>query len=562
MDEKLLAEKSFILIDLQTTGTQPNHASVIEVAWAIVCASSDLDAIEWQSHLIALSEGETLPRSIQKLTGISQAAIEKAELTADELAKLWKELFSKRPELPLLVHYTRFKLPFIEQILGPAAADLHLADRTFCTFQMGKRLLPHLKSHSLRALAGQAGYSLAQHKRALDHAQAMAHLWKSWGDSGALHLAYRGPETMLALKPLTLPTQDADALRKKRLALPDEPGVYIFRDQSQRILYVGKALRLKQRVNSYFRGRKTKGSHLNEMLVRVSDLEVRVCLSELDALVFESDTIKTHDPPYNRLLKTSDRQLQWLSSSEGKPSRGPLASQWTWRLAHSLQHLPLEEVVAGLQPFFKEPETAIEMLRSGIELLATRYELPLAADSSGWWPSLLAKIWDLERPKLASRNNEVKAEAEEKLDAESEDADEEIEEEKDYRFATSDEVADFLEENLRHLAAQLYRSRWLERLMDAEILWTSDRAAQAQKIRCEGGRISIQRSERDETLPSPPHYSRSREARRQAFDLGAFDRLGILYREIRRGLRRGDHVLLCLRPGLILDEASLKNLIL
>src|SRR5690606_6662182 len=92
-----------------------------------------------------------------------------------------------------------------------------------------------------------------------------------------------------------------------RLSLPDRPGVYLFKGSDGRILYVGKATSLKARVNSYFRGRKTKGSRLNELRAQIRDVEVRAVDSPLHAALVENDLIKQIDPPYNRALRQGTR---------------------------------------------------------------------------------------------------------------------------------------------------------------------------------------------------------------------------------------------------------------
>jgi len=78
------------------------------------------------------------------------------------------------------------------------------------------------------------------------------------------------------------------------------PGVYIFRDIKKSILYVGKAKNLRKRLSQYF----NPGSvRKQDMLSKASDVEFLSCQSEQEALVLESHLIKTHYPPFNRLLK-------------------------------------------------------------------------------------------------------------------------------------------------------------------------------------------------------------------------------------------------------------------
>ncbi|MCR4791615.1 MAG: excinuclease ABC subunit UvrC [Lachnospiraceae bacterium] len=85
--------------------------------------------------------------------------------------------------------------------------------------------------------------------------------------------------------------------------LPTEPGVYIMRDENDTIMYVGKAVNLRNRVRSYFRSNIGRGPAIDNMVARIDHFEFIVTDSELEALVLENNLIKEHSPKYNTLLK-------------------------------------------------------------------------------------------------------------------------------------------------------------------------------------------------------------------------------------------------------------------
>ena len=85
--------------------------------------------------------------------------------------------------------------------------------------------------------------------------------------------------------------------------LPSEPGVYIMRDADDRILYVGKAVSLKNRVRQYFQSSRGKSPKIVRMVSSIDHFEYIVTDSELEALVLESNLIKEHRPKYNTMLK-------------------------------------------------------------------------------------------------------------------------------------------------------------------------------------------------------------------------------------------------------------------
>ncbi|MCI5801193.1 MAG: excinuclease ABC subunit UvrC [Oscillospiraceae bacterium] len=92
-------------------------------------------------------------------------------------------------------------------------------------------------------------------------------------------------------------------LREKVRLLPKEPGVYLMRDKNDRIIYVGKAKALKNRVSSYFRSVEKHTEKVYKMVENVYDFNTIVTDSEFEALVLECSLIKQHAPKYNILLK-------------------------------------------------------------------------------------------------------------------------------------------------------------------------------------------------------------------------------------------------------------------
>lgn len=85
--------------------------------------------------------------------------------------------------------------------------------------------------------------------------------------------------------------------------LPAKPGVYIMHDDRDAIIYVGKAISLKNRVRQYFQSSRNKGVKIEQMVTRIARFEYIVTDSELEALVLECNLIKEHRPKYNTMLK-------------------------------------------------------------------------------------------------------------------------------------------------------------------------------------------------------------------------------------------------------------------
>lgn len=110
----------------------------------------------------------------------------------------------------------------------------------------------------------------------------------------------------------------AEAVSTKLTTLPPKPGCYQFKDQSGVILYVGKAVNLRNRVRSYFQKSANHTPKIRRLVSATMDLEVIVTASELEALVLECSLIKKHQPHYNVRLR-DDKQYPYLCLTTAEP---------------------------------------------------------------------------------------------------------------------------------------------------------------------------------------------------------------------------------------------------
>ena len=99
--------------------------------------------------------------------------------------------------------------------------------------------------------------------------------------------------------------------------LPDKPGVYIMHGTSDEIIYVGKAIILRNRVRSYFRESTVKSPKIQKMVSQITRFEYIVTDSELEALVLENNLIKEHNPKYNTMLK-DDKTYPYIKVTLGE----------------------------------------------------------------------------------------------------------------------------------------------------------------------------------------------------------------------------------------------------
>src|SRR5438552_2901561 len=109
-----------------------------------------------------------------------------------------------------------------------------------------------------------------------------------------------------------------EALERKVAALPDGPGVYLWKDARGEIIYVGKAARLRQRVRSYLQDDFTDSPKHRALVAEIADLDTIVVGSEPQALFLENNLIKEHQPRFNIALR-DDKSYPSIMVTLGEP---------------------------------------------------------------------------------------------------------------------------------------------------------------------------------------------------------------------------------------------------
>ena len=108
----------------------------------------------------------------------------------------------------------------------------------------------------------------------------------------------------------------AGKLEEKLKRLPAKPGVYLFRDERDQVLYIGKAKSLRPRVRSYFQAGAEPRSTIAQLPERIADIEVIVTDTEVEALHLEQNLVKRHRPPFNVRLR-DDKSFPYIAVTVG-----------------------------------------------------------------------------------------------------------------------------------------------------------------------------------------------------------------------------------------------------
>ncbi len=154
-------------------------------------------------------------------------------------------------------------------------------------------------------------------------------------------------------------TEKIKELRKKAMALPLQPGVYLMKNKDKEIIYVGKAKALKNRVSSYFASQTNMQTKVRKMVSHVDDFDYIITDSEFEALVLVCSLIKQHMPKYNILLK-DDKGYHYIKVTNSPYPRIQFAMQKTddgsTYIGPYTSSYIVREAVDAAQKIFKLPQ--------------------------------------------------------------------------------------------------------------------------------------------------------------------------------------------------------------
>lgn len=309
----------YAIVDIETTGSYASENSITEIAILIHNGKYVLE--KYQSLINPL---KPIPFHIQALTGITQDMVEDAP-TFKEVAPKIFDLLNKRI---FVAHNVNFDYSFIVQQLQFAGYDWKAPK--LCTVRLSRKIFPNLASYSLGKLCMNLGIPLHDRHRAMGDAEATTILFEKLVQEDTSNLI---ATTLKKTKEHRLPTHinEEDFLR-----LPESAGVYLFRNRSEKIIYVGKAINIKKRVLSHFSGNNSslKRQHfINE----ICSIDFEESGTELMALLMECQLIKQHWPIHNRALKKFEPKFALIQYEDQNGYIRLLVSPYN-KSAHAIQY--------------------------------------------------------------------------------------------------------------------------------------------------------------------------------------------------------------------------------
>ena len=289
-----LATAEFLAVDTETNGLAGDLCELTEVGAVLVGGGELHDTFD-----SVVRTERPLSRGIQRFTGITQAMIDAAPEPREVLAEL-SDLLDGRV---LVAHSARFDRRVLRQAFERAGLDWP-SPPVLCTVQLARRFAPLARKRGLASLADSLGIEVCEVHRALPDALTCARVFcalfprlcanaVSVADAAEL---MRGRRRARKTEPgERIPPEERPDLS----TLPDDPGVYVFRDERGRPLYVGKSVSLRTRARAHF----CAPAGWTE---RADVVDYRPTNSELGALVLENRLIKAWKPTGNKKLKRTD----------------------------------------------------------------------------------------------------------------------------------------------------------------------------------------------------------------------------------------------------------------
>ena len=349
-----LRDVTFVVVDLETTGGSPASAGITEIGAVKVRGGEVLGEL----HTL-VNPGEPIPPFIAVLTGITDAMVASSPRVATVIPAFLE--FARGSVL--VAHNAPFDVGFLKAACAALGLDWPGFD-SVDTARLARRVLTRDEAPDckLATLARVLRATVQPSHRALDDARATVDvlhvLFERLGGLGVHSF-----EELRTFSGQVTPQQR----RKRHLAdgLPHAPGVYLFRDERGRVLYVGKAKDLKTRVRSYFTSSEMR-QRVVEMVAIAHDVVPVVCTTEVEAEVRELRLIAEHKPPYNKRSKFPERSV-WVKLTvepfprlsivrsvrdDGASYLGPFSSARGAELAVAAVHeaVPLRQCRTKLSP--------------------------------------------------------------------------------------------------------------------------------------------------------------------------------------------------------------------
>lgn len=350
----------YAIVDIETTGSFAAANGITEIAIHLFDGVSVTETYE-----TLVNPGQPIPPFIQKMTGITDQMV----ATAPPFSEIAEKVYSLLQGQIFVAHNVQFDYSFVKAQLKQQGYQLHCCK--LCTVRLSRQILPGLPSYSLGKLCRSIGIPLENRHRAGGDSAATALLFKRLMDADQHHhiaksLKRNSKESIL---PPYVPKEHWEKL-------PARPGVYYFHNAKGKVVYVGKAINIRYRVNSHF-SNDAPGWQKQRWVKHVHAISHTECATPLMATILESAEIKHRWPRFNAAQKSREDYFgihlyedqlgyQRLIIDKNRNNVPTLQRFYLLVEAHaSLRKLMREFNLCPTLCFFQEPGTPCQGIKEG-----------------------------------------------------------------------------------------------------------------------------------------------------------------------------------------------------
>lgn len=279
----------YAIVDIETTGSFAAANGITEIAIHLFDGTSVT-----QTYETLVNPEQPIPPFIQRMTGITDQMVAKAP----SFKEIAEKVFTLLQGQIFVAHNVQFDYSFIKAQLKQEG--YHLQCSKLCTVRLSRQILPGLPSYSLGKLCRSIGIPLENRHRAGGDSAATALLFKRLLDADQYHHIARSLKrnSKEAILPPHVPREHWEKL-------PARPGVYYFHNAKGKVIYVGKAINIRYRVNSHF-SNDAPSLQKQRWVKHIHGISHVECATPLMASLLESAEIKHRWPRFNAAQKKQE----------------------------------------------------------------------------------------------------------------------------------------------------------------------------------------------------------------------------------------------------------------
>lgn len=272
----------YAVVDIETTGSYAAANGITEISIQVFDGEKVVEKFE-----TLINPGQPIPRYIQAFTGITNEMVQTAPAFEEVAEPIYQILHDKI----FVAHNVNFDYSFVKSHL--AASGYEFNTKKLCTVRMSRKIFPGFSSYSLGNLCRSLDIIINNRHRAGGDAvatvQVLQKLFQNDKEQFIIHSLQRNSKEQVL--PPNVP-------KKYFEQLPPTPGIYYFHNEKGKVIYVGKAINIKSRVNSHFSNNSDSRQKQN-FLRHTYSISYQSCATELMASILESSEIKKLWPIFN-----------------------------------------------------------------------------------------------------------------------------------------------------------------------------------------------------------------------------------------------------------------------